>query len=250
MINSLTAAASSMSANAQAQEIIARNLANISTTGYRKGVPVFSGFSNALAGAAGNIAPTIVAGSHEAVDFSEGSHTYTDAPLDFAIEGEGFFALQQPDDPANPLYTRKGHFTLNSSRQIVNSLGLPVLNSGGAPITVPPGNGGINVQTDGTVVFGDPAQGTGTALGKLMVVDFPKPYRLERTDFCAFREPGGGQTAQPAENYKVRQGYLEESNVDMLSELVTMIAVMRNFEADQKMISITDQTLKDLIQNV
>lgn len=243
MIVSLSEAASAMTANARAQEIIARNLANVSTTGFKKGVVLFDDFSSVLAGASQHVAPTVVTDSRETIDFSEGSHTYTGGSLDVALQGEGFFVLQNPSQPDQPLYSRKGQFTLNAQGQIVNTIGLPVMGQGG-PITLPPDARHIHIGAEGTV------SADGNAVGTLMLVRFPQPYPLERTNFTAFKEPDGVHNAEPATDCKVRQGYLEESNVDVLGELVTMIAVMRNFEASQRMVTITDETLKQLISSV
>ncbi len=250
MSTSLTTSASSMAAAARAQEIISRNLANVSTTGYRKGIAVFNEFSNALATASGNIAPTVVTSSEELVDFSEGSHTYTSGPLHLALQGDGFFVLQDPENPDRPLYTRKGQFELNSNSQIVTSAGFPLMSAGGGAITIPPGNGAIEISAEGFVLYKDPSSGAVSNVGQVMVADFPKPYTLERASFTAFREIEGNQNAIPAENTRIKQGYLEEANVDILSELVTMIAVMRGFQADQNVITATDETLEELIDSV
>jgi len=243
MIDGLSTSASALGANAQAQEIIARNLANVSTTGFKKGVVVFSDFSNLLAEATGQVVPVATTDSTEIVDFSESSHTYTGGQLDVALEGEGFFVLQNPGDPDRPLYTRKGQFILNGSRQIVNTAGLAVMGEGG-PITLPEAVQTIGVATDGTV------SADGNTVGKLMVVTFPTPYDLERANFTAFKEPAGQHNAQPATDCRVRHGYVEQSNVDALAELVTMIAVLRNFEAEQRTVVVTDETLKQLIDSV
>ena len=243
MIYGLSASASAMSADARAQEIISRNLANASTTGFKKGAVVFDSFSNVLAGASGEVVPMASTGSQELVDFSEGTHTHTGGTFDVALQGEGFFVLQNPQKPDSPIYTRKGQFTLDGKNQLVNSIGLNVMGDGG-PITLPEGTDAVTIAPDGTISAG------ANSVGKLMVVTFPKPYRLERTNFTGFREPEGSHTAKPATDCKVRQGYLEESNVDVLSELVTMIAVMRSFEADQRMAAVTDDTLKQLINSV
>ena len=240
-----TAAASAMNANARAQEIIARNLANANTTGFKKGVVVFEDFSNVLADAATNVAPAIVADSQELVDYSEGSHTYTGNTLDVALQGEGFFVLQNPD-PAQadrPLYTRKGQFTLDETGQLVNTAGFTVMGESGA-ITFPADAQNILITADGSV------SADGNSVGRLMVVDLDRPYTLERTNFTAFREPESVEASQPAAGYQVRQGYLEESNVDILTELVTMISVLRNFEANQRSVATTDEALKQLIASV
>lgn len=238
------ASASSMEANAQAQEIIARNLANVATSGFKKGIVVFEEFSNVLADALGGSSGATVTDSGEAVDFGQGSFTYTAGPLDIALKGDNnFFVLQDPANPGSSYFTRKGQFTLNSSRQIVNSVGLPVMGESG-PIILPEETSQILISGDGTVMA------DGNAVGKLMVAHFDDASSLQRTNFTAFKEPAGVAMSTPAQDYEVKQGYVEESNVNVLSELVTMIAVLRNFESNMRAVSTTDQTLEQLVASV
>ncbi|WFS63789.1 flagellar hook-basal body protein [Pseudodesulfovibrio thermohalotolerans] len=163
-------------------------------------------------------------------DFQQGSLERTGNQLDFALSGQGFFSVQGDD---GMLYTRAGNFVTDSNGMLRTLDGHPVLVSGG-PLIVPPG-GRIEADGDGNVlVNGQPA-------GAFDLVDFEDPTALERAGSNYFVDPGGaGQI--PPEELAVAQGFIEKSNVEVVTEMVSMIETQRAFTMYTKMIQ-TDSDL-------
>ena len=157
------------------------------------------------------------------LDMSDGGLAPTGRALDVAIDGEGFFVI---DTPNGARYTRNGHFTVNSDRQLVSDDGLAVRGEDG-PITLEDGE--IRIDGDGTIWVDT------TKAGRLSVVKFEDPRQLGRDHGSRLR--ADGQTAIPMENAKVRGGTLEGSNVTVAERLSQLTTVSRGFEALQKSIS-------------
>jgi flagellar basal-body rod protein FlgF len=216
-------------------ESVANNLANLETSGFRRMEPAFSEYlsraSTAQAGQApdailpaGREVPTdralVVVGT-AAESQRPGVLHETGAPLDLALDGEGYFVLQTP---AGPRYTRDGHFRRGPGEVLTAEDGSPVLGQRGAPIQLP--NGTITITPDGTVRHGD------SAIDRLRLVRFQPEAALQREGGNRYQTAA---TSVPAEA-AVRQGLLEASNVQPLNELVTMIEVQRSFEALQQAI--------------
>jgi flagellar basal-body rod protein FlgG len=163
-------------------------------------------------------------------DHSQGSLERTGRDLDLAIDGDGFFVV---DTPQGEAYTRNGSFTISPEGLLVDSRGNPVLSDAGELYLA---GGEVSVSADGEVsVAGEP-------VGKLRLVDFPKPYQLTKTA-GALLSASDQVIPEPAGLATVRQGYLERSNVDVLREMVEMIASYRAFETGQRMIQIQDESL-------
>ena len=240
MLTGIYACATSLEALEQQQSIIADNIANASTVGYKKNKGVFRSFEEILADSAqtsdrGLLSSTVPYLTTE-VDLSAGSLKQTGAPLDVAINGEALFMLQSPEGPR---YTRRGNFTLSESGEIVNSLGWSLMGSNGE-IVVPPGARNITIGPDGTVM----ADGQG--LGRITLVGVPRASQLVRTEQCTFRTVDPNLRMPDAEDAKTRQGYVETSNVQIIDELVSMIATLRVYEASQRMLSQQASSLERL----
>lgn len=243
------------------QDVIAQNLANVDTPGYKKDVALVGAFADELAVRVESRAPWRLArtvpigglGSGAYVrgtgfDPSEGAFIETGAPLDLAIQGGGYFVVETPEGEA---YTRNGSFTLNSEGELVTMDGMPVLGESG-PIVIPPrpsgagGRAGVEVRGDGRVTV------DGRLVGKLRVVAFDDPSSLTKTGgglFVAAR----GAVARPLgapDGTLVRQGFLEMSNVSAVKEMVQMIAGMRAYETCQRVVWFLDQTLDKSINDV
>ncbi|MHC4359755.1 MAG: flagellar hook-basal body protein [Planctomycetota bacterium] len=218
--------------------IIAHNLANVSTAGYKRRCNTFS--KSLTAQGAGTTAETgDVADLYATFDFSQGSFIETGRSLDFALCGKGFFVIETPD---GPLYTRNGMFRLDQNGQIVDSAGRIVAGQDG-PISIPPevGLSQISASSDGTL------SAAGATVGKFKLVDFKdKESELVAAGLNCFQAP---ETAvpQPPENLVVKQGLQENSNVQMVEELVDMIMVTRLYEANIKFISVTQDTSESLM---
>lgn len=232
MIRGLFTSAASMMVRRTQQEIISNNLANAGTAGYKKDV---INFRNTLdASLLINDDPQVRPAENVQTVFAQGSLQQTKNPLDFAIEGEGFFVLAGPN---GNFYSRNGHFTMNESRELLSTSGLPVLGESG-PIILPDGDFSVNhagqIISDNQVV------------GKIAVVAFPPNVRLEKIGNNLFAAPTGVQ--EPASvDVTVRQGYLEDANVNPIEEMVNMIVAFRDFANNQKAIRTQDESLQQLL---
>jgi len=227
MADSIEQISASVDALLQDFDIIAHNLANVSTAGYKRRCSVFTETLKAQQAGAEQTEDSVT--SEAAFDFSQGHIVETGRPLDFALFGKGFFVIETPE---GPLYTRNGTFHINQNSQIVNSDGKIVAGQAG-PITVPTtiGASQLNVTGDGSI------GAAGTAIGKFRLVDFAdNQEKLVPVGSSCYWMP---EDIQPtvAENIVVKQGYQEASNVRMIDELVNMIIVSRLYEANMKFIT-------------
>jgi len=224
----------SLDALTQEFDVISNNLANASTTGYKRRC---NAFTKALEeqGAVQSLEGT----SQTVLDFSQGNLVQTDRTLDFALHGKGFFVIETPD---GPLYTRHGVFQINQNGQIVDMSGRVVAGTAG-PITLPAeiDSGTVHVASDGRVSAGD------TAIGQLRVVEFgDSENRLIPTGNTCFLAPADLEPAD-AESPVVRQGYQEASNVKLVDELVSMIMVSRLYESSMRLVSVNRETSNSML---
>ena len=236
MLQGLTYTAASMQAGARAHDVIVENLANASNSGYKRRIPLDESFAAALE-AAGQ---SSTAGIPPAIDFSQGPLQRTDTPLDLAIRGEGFFVTAAGDET---VYTRKGNFTLSPTSQLITSAGYPVLTQNGA-LSIPPGTRQITIDKEGRVIA-DSAE-----VGQLIIVKFENTQGLQPASECSFRATDASGAAEPSGAAEICQGYIEQSNVNVIEEMVRMIDTMRSYEASQRTVSKMEETLKDLNRSV
>lgn len=216
----------------QAIANLSNNLANISTSGYKKQSVSFESIlqgktqtSTAKGINYNRIGKTFT-------DFSPGSVHMTENPLDVTIQGEGFFKVQGPD---GILYTRRGDMAINAEGQLSTSNGLPVLDNGNAPITIPDTDiSEIAVGDDGTIYILGP-QGSRSEVAQLAVVDVTDKLKLKRESDTTFSLETGA-VANPSENFRVIQGGLELSNVNMAEGMAKMIDNYRTFETYHKVL--------------
>ena len=213
------------------QSVIANNMANVATTGFREQMAIYR--SVPVVPQAGEL-PTRVStvastpGSH----FRQGIMAETGHALDAAIAGEGWFAVQTPQGEA---YTRAGEFAVNQENQLVTHTGLPVLSADGQPIEIPE-RGSVTFATDGQIS----ALGAGDnprdiqLLAQLKLVN-PPTDQLVRGDDGLFRM-AGGQPVQPDETVKIAPGFIEKSNVNPAAMMVAMISNARQFEQQMQVI--------------
>ncbi len=238
MIQGLYSAASSLSAAAQQQDVVAHNLAHATVPGYRGRGLAFSTFDPEGPTDSGS-STTPLRGtevSREYTLFRPGDYQQTDNPLDLAVRGDGFFALE---GPSGTVYTRNGCFELNGEGQIQSKSGLLVSGSGG-PITIPPGTAKINIAQDGSV------SADGTQVGQLSVVAFQDSTQLRRVGPTLFDAPPG--TGSPSLQAGVLQGYREGSNVGVIQEMVNLIAGSRYYESTAKALKTLSETLQQRTQ--
>jgi flagellar basal-body rod protein FlgF len=231
MIDAIGANAASMDVISRQYEAIAHNLANSSTTGFKRT------FCMQTSGAGGSSTdPTNVAATMS-IDFSQGNFVQTGRPLDLALSGPGFFTLETPK---GLFYTRNGTFQTNAQGQLVDVCGRTVAGESG-PIVIPAKApaASITVSKDGRVSAG------GATLGKLKIVEFANPQTLTPAGDSAFRASAAPQDA--AKTF-VQQGYQEGSNVNVVEELVGLITASRTYEANIKAVTSGNERNKSLLQ--
>lgn len=221
---------SSMNDMVRQQERIANNLANAGTIGYRRDRTFTEVFNERLDA---ELAPISDRVTTQWADQASGALESTDNPLDIAIVGEGFFVLSDPAS-GNQRFTRAGRFTLDAEGTLRDPSGMLVEGESG-PIQVPPEGGPLEVREDGEIWSGD------QVIGKLRLVQFENPLQLRRLDGASF--DAGGMDPIDVEQPVLRQGYVEQSNVNPMQEMTDMIAHFRLFESQQKSIQTQDNLL-------
>lgn len=247
MIRGLYSAASALVAGLFRQELIAQDLANINTPGYKAASTRLSDFATMLlARLPAGIGPATPLGrlthgvqtSAALTDFSPGPVQATGQPLDLAIQGEGFFRLRTPDGER---FTRDGRFSLDVNGQLVNVNGYPVLGTNGQPIRL--SSGQVRVDPNGTIYLNDqPA-------GQIGLAVFADPAAsLQRSENGLFAAVGAAPTGGAGGT--IQQGYVEMANVDPATTMTHMLAVMRAYQAAQRIIQIEDEMLGRAVNDV
>ena len=222
-------------------DIVANNIANADTTGFK--VESLSMKENPAEPAITLQGPRPVkfVGEDGVMrDFDQGGLRRTDAPLDVAIQGQGFF---QVAGAQGPQYTRDGRFRLDDNGRLVTEAGLPVADDGGGEIALDPQKGAITIAEDGTVT-----QGT-ERVAKLGVVTFASLSTLEKVGDNLYRNTSN-QTPQPATDAKLRQGMLEGSNVNPIVEITRMIEVSRAYEQMAHIMDSQTELSKSAVQRM
>jgi len=217
------------------QAAVSHNLANVSTQGYRaeehrlRAAQVLT--HNATPAALPTRAFAVDASTH--TDFSEGALMYTGGQYDVAVKGKGWVALAMPD--GSEAYTRAGSFETSENGVLQTKNGIPVQGDGG-PISIPP-DSRVTVERDGTVsvVPETGAQNTVNAVGRIKLVN-PPEADLVRGEDGLFRMKGGDPALQD-ETVTIAAGYLENSNVNPVEQMVAMISLARQFEMQMRMIT-------------
>ncbi len=237
MIKGVYSAASSLEALQQAQDLLAADVANVGTNGFRASRAAEGEFLRQLVYQVGGFGgltantPTVGTGAVQdvtSIDLSQGPLRQTGRSLDLALDGDGFFALQAADGSVR--YTRDGRFSLDALGHLVAGDGSLALGTNG-PLTVQGGE--IGVAADGTVT-----DAAGKTMDRLRIEALPAGS-LQRVGSSEFRagEPGAPATA------KVVQGALEGSNVNLVRTMTAMMEVLRAYEASQRLLQMQDQTL-------
>ncbi|MEZ6046902.1 MAG: flagellar basal-body rod protein FlgG [Planctomycetaceae bacterium] len=262
-LRSLHSAASGMQANNFKLDVIANNIANSGTTGFKKSRANFEDVFYeqfklpGLQDASGNLTPigksvglgTKISGTQ--LDFTQGSLNVTDGQLDLAIGGEGFFQVQNPDGSTG--YTRNGAFTINSAGQVVLASAdvgrLLVPN-----VSIPVNAQDISIGSDGQVAYRLSGSTTITQGTQIQIARFANQTGLLQIGDSIFAESdasGPAVVGTPGTDGfgQIRQNFLEESNVEPVKELVDLIKTQRNFELNSQVVQAADQALQ-LIANL
>jgi flagellar basal-body rod protein FlgF len=214
-------------------QVIANNIANVNTTGFRQEGILFSEYvtegdgMSSVAMGAGRIGTT---------SFAQGTLEMTGGQYDLAIEGEGFFLIEAP---GGQRLTRAGAFSPSAEGTLVTPDGYPVLDGGGAPIFVPPQAIDLAVARDGTI------SSEGRAIGQVGVVQPIDPLTMVREGGQLFSTEAG---FEPVENPRIMQGFVEASNVNPILQVARMVEVQRAYELGQSFMEREDDRIRTALK--
>jgi len=224
--NTLLVGLSRQVALGREMDVVANNIANLDTTGYKADGSLFEEFLNspARSGGVSNSRVSFVLDRGIWHDMSQGSIQRTGNPLDVAVDGNAFLVVQTP---RGERYTRNGAMQINSQGQLVTSDGDPVLGEAG-PITFQQTDNGISIGKDGTISVREGTSRTDSVRGKLRLVTFGNMQQLQKEGGTLFAASGNAQP-QPAVGAGVTQGAVEKSNVRSVVEMSRMIEITRTY---------------------
>lgn len=231
MNSGIYTAYSGLRAQMDALDMLANNLANVNTTGFKEDSAFFTLLQQSKDQPPqtdplnATINQSVLA--QAAMNPTAGSLRLTNRDLDVALEGDGFLVVQTP---GGTRYTRNGSLRLNEKSVLSTSDGFPVLGATGQPITL--GAGKIHIGEDGSVSL------DGAPVDRLKAVRFDNVSTLQKEGGSLFAVKPGVQSPEKPSNAKISSGYLEESNVNAVASVVRMVEVMRHFEALQKSVSL------------
>ena len=257
MLRALYTAATGMQAQQLNIDTIANNIANVNTTGFKQGRAEFQDllYQNVrTAGTASSSSTTYPIGLQLGLGtrpvataklFSQGDFQQTGNPLDLVIQGQGFFQVRTPN--GETAYTRDGTFHLNAQGGVVTADG----NVLEPQITIPQGAQNIVIGADGTVSVTLAGQTASQTVGTLQLATFQNPAGLTPAGsnlYMATTASGDPITAAPGQNGvgTINQGFLEQSNVDIVQEMVNMIVAQRAYEVNSKAIRTADDMLSQI----
>lgn len=255
MMRALWTAASGMQSQQKNIDVVANNLANVNTSGFKKSRADFQDlmYQNLKTTGAPSTSTTqtptgiqIGLGSRLAAVtkiFTTGDFTQSGNELDMAIEGDGFFQIQQPD--GTTAYSRAGSFKKDSQGRVVTSDGYPML----PEIVIPNNATKITIGNDGTVSVMQAGQTTPTTVGNIQLATFPNPAGLSALGKNLFNQTdssGNPTTGTPGQTGvgTIAQGFLEMSNVNVAEEMVNMIIGQRAYEVNSKAVQASDEMLQ------
>ncbi|MEO1291233.1 MAG: flagellar hook-basal body complex protein [Pseudomonadota bacterium] len=218
-------------------QVIASNLANMNTDGYRREASVFSEYVKDVDGPYGSLSMAASRGRY--VDETQGALTPTGSQFDLAVEGDGFFMVE--GDQGEQWLTRGGSFTPSENSELVTSEGRRVLSADGGPVFVPPNAKAFEVGPDGSI------SADGQPLGQLALVNVP-PETLKRVNGMMFTS--GEEPQQVLEGGRIAQGFLEQSNVSAVQELTRMVEVQRAYELGAQLGTQEDDRISNLISTL
>lgn len=257
MLRSLWIAKTGMEGQQTKLDAISNNLANVGTNGYKRAGVVFEDlmYQNLrAAGAASSEQSNLPTGLQVGLgvrtaastrNFNQGSLQQTGSNFDVAIKGSGFFQVQLPDGTTG--YTRDGSFQVDANGQLVTNAGYPVQPG----ITIPASASAVTISDTGAVTATISGQTAPQQLGQIQLASFINPAGLESRGGNLYAETAASGTPNAAApgssgHGTLQQGYVEGSNVNVVEELVTMIATQRAYELNSKAIQTSDQMLQKL----
>jgi flagellar basal-body rod protein FlgG len=259
MIRSLSIAKTGLDAQQTQLDVVANNLANVGTTGFKRSRAVFEDLMYQNLRQSGGqtsdqtrmpsglqLGTGVRVVATERIH-SQGNPTKTDNLKDVAINGNGFFQVLMPDGTA--AYTRDGSFQADQNGQLVNASGFPVQPA----ITLPQNATGMTIGRDGTVSVVQAGSTASVQVGQIQLTTFLNPTGLQANGENLYVETdasGGANQSAPGQNGAgtLSQGYVESSNVNVVEELVNMIQTQRAYEINSKVVKTSDEMLARLAQ--
>ncbi len=253
MLKGLRSAETAMNIQLTKVNVLANNLANVNTTGFKRVLSEVvertppdtqPGASPGTTppvptGLAGRTVRDLILDVRAPIDMTQGPLRQTGEPTHVALRGEGFFKIQRD---GREYYTRDGNFTIDARRRLVTQAGDPVLGTGG-PIELPDGE--IRIDTDGTITV------DGAQVGRLAVVTFDDPGLLRHMGGSLMSRPEKmAARPVPEQEVQVEQGMLEESNADPVETMVAMIAAQRAFQLESKVLQNADRILGKAVNDL
>ena len=215
---------------------VANNIANVSTTGFRRGGVIFAEHVKALD--PGEPSLSMATGSVRNLDTTQGPLTETGGTFDFAIEGAGFFLLESAEGQQ---ITRAGSFTPSAEGELVTPDGARLLDAGGAPVFVPPDAASVALSADGTIsADGIPL----TVIGLYLPLDLNNLTHREGVKFAVDGD------LLPAEGTTILQGFIENSNVNPVIEIARMIEVQHAYQMGQQFLEKEDERIRGVLQTL
>jgi flagellar basal-body rod protein FlgF len=232
-------AAAGMQARMQSLDLVANNLANSSSSGYKTDGEFYTLFTSEAAGEDESGPTAVPMIQRQWTDFAQGLLEPTNNPLDFGLSGKGFFVVE---GPSGPLYTRNGNFRFSTSGSLITNEGYPLLQQNGQPFranTAKP----LQVAPDGNITQ------SGNSIGLIKLANFESPASLTKFGSNYFLN-GSGQEETEAAGAQIFQGKLETSNVSASHGAVRIVGLSRQFEMMQKAISLSNDMGKKAIEEV
>ena len=255
MIRSLYTASTGMNAQDTNVSVIANNLANVNTVGFKRSSPEFQDLLYQNLRLVGTLSPNgqqVPTGAQLGMGtktaaiqkiFLQGDFSQTQNPLDIAIQGKGFFQITQPDGTTG--FTRAGSFKLDNTGRMVTADGLAMQPA----ITIPNNALSISIGPQGSVAVTQPGSPAPTVLGNIQLASFQNPAGLQSIGFNLFTQSdASGQpqigNPQSIDLGSTQQGFLELSNVSVVEEMVNLIAAQRAYEVNSKTVQAADEMLQ------
>ena len=232
-------AAAGMQSRMQSLDLVANNLANSSTSGYKTDGEFYTLFTSEAAGEDASGPSSVPMIQRQWTDFTQGLLEPTNNPLDFGLSGKGFFAVQ---GPSGPLYTRNGNFRFNTTGAFVTGDGYPLLQQNGQPLQANTSQP-VEVSRDGEITQ------NGKSIGRIKLVEFESPAGLTKFGASYFSNTTGKEPVE-ATGAQIYQGKIETSNVSASHGAVRIVGLSRQFEMMQKAISLSNDMGKKAIEEV
>lgn len=217
-------------------DIVANNVANMNTTGFRGQNMMFREIVEEPRGQENDLSYVVDFGQYDNLD--AGPIQTTGNPLDVALTGPGFMGV---DNNGTIMYTRAGDFKVNAEGLLVNPSGMPIASQGGGEIVIPEGTTEIKITEDGDIIAND------QEVGRLLLAEFENPQNLRPVGDVLYTTD---DAPLPAVNTTVTQGVIEGSNVNSIVEVTNMINVLRDYQSIQSFISDEDERQRTAVREL